>query len=119
MIHPCRDIWIKAADGMAGGDTDPWTEAVLSGPHAAEQTPMSSGLLCCHLSSFMSNKLCNMLIWRYSNFIQLGEINRNEFSVKAETLKDRWTNAALNVSLILCSVFRNTLDESFPNEIGQ
>lgn len=27
MIHPCRDIWIKAADGMAGEDTDPWAKA--------------------------------------------------------------------------------------------
>lgn len=27
MIHPCRDIWIKAADGAAGEDTDLWTEA--------------------------------------------------------------------------------------------
>lgn len=57
MIHPCRGIWIKATDGMAGGDTDPWTRACCQALTQAREvtfSPKSSGLLCSPLSSIIS-----------------------------------------------------------------
>lgn len=65
MIHPCRNIWIKAADGMAGGDTDPWTKAccqVLTQARGVTFSPRSFGLLWSPLSSIISSILGNTLI---------------------------------------------------------
>lgn len=62
MIHPHRDIWIKAADGIAGGDTEPWTKArcqVLTQTWEVTFSPRFSGPLWCPLSSIISSKLGN------------------------------------------------------------